>query len=352
QEENSFFWQLFVPKTKCYLNNKVNNNVALVNGAPLISHSLTFETPDAFDKIMQHIEENNIPFGSEIVIDMPLAVNFIVEPTLDNKPISAKRRRQLNKLRAISQQYNIDPNSDDIIIPLTTDICTTKKKWERFAFCTGNFLSPVATVQMRDPFPYDLGFAMTVHKAQGRTIHRVVLALSYHPSYFCRMTYAGIFVAMSRVTHGDHLRLLEPLFTRDRLSLYTYLENIRPNRNIKPFLHGYNTDGTSVWSPEAALSFSTQNPKPSLKHPFSHSTILSPSNQNPPSTSFTSAPTRPSTTATILQPSTAFPPDPHNIKRFLQPHFAHFQNALAEIKAGTKTTHWSWFLLPSPPHLD
>ena len=44
--------------------------------------------------------------------------------------------------------------------------------------------------------------------------------------------------------------------------------------------------------------------------------------------------------------------DPHNIKRFLQPHKKHFGTALQEIQAGRKQSHWTWFLLPAPPHLD
>jgi hypothetical protein len=135
KEDNAFFRQLFVPNAKCYLNNKVNNHKALVNGSPLISHSLTFDTPDKFAKIVQHIEDmkaqgRDIPYGSEIIVDQPLAVNFIIQPTLDGKPVSTKRQKQLTKLCEISQKYNLDPNSTNIIIiPLTTEM-STSKKWE------------------------------------------------------------------------------------------------------------------------------------------------------------------------------------------------------------------------------
>eukprot|EP00756_Hemistasia_phaeocysticola_P031063 Hpha_TRINITY_DN16328_c4_g1::TRINITY_DN16328_c4_g1_i1::g.61666::m.61666 len=43
--------------------------------------------------------------------------------------------------------------------------------------------------------------------------------------------------------------------------------------------------------------------------------------------------------------------DPHSIsKRFGQPQSTHFAQALREIRAGRKTSHWSWFTWPTPPY--
>jgi len=49
--------------------------------------------------------------------------------------------------------------------------------------------------------PYDIGFSVTAHKVQGRTVKRIVLHLS------AAMNLAGIHVAMSRVEYAEHLRL-------------------------------------------------------------------------------------------------------------------------------------------------
>ena len=78
-----------------------------------------------------------------------------------------------------------------------------------YTYCTGNILSPIAKVRVYDKFPFELAFAMTVHKAQGRTIRRVVIDLTEQPMHSCRMEYAAIFVAMSRVEDHRHIRLLE-----------------------------------------------------------------------------------------------------------------------------------------------
>ena len=40
---------------------------------------------------------------------------------------------------------------------------------------------------------------MTIHKAQGRTIPKVIVDLSCHPTKYAEMKFAAIFVVMSRV---------------------------------------------------------------------------------------------------------------------------------------------------------
>jgi hypothetical protein len=66
-------------------------------------------------------------------------------------------------------------------------------------------------VKTKELFPYELAFSMTIHKAQGRTIPKVVLALSHHENNNFQMKYAHIYVAMSRVRKSDDLRFLSHL---------------------------------------------------------------------------------------------------------------------------------------------
>jgi len=39
-------------------------------------------------------------------------------------------------------------------------------------------------------------------------------------------------------------------------------------------------------------------------------------------------------------------PDPFDLDRFVQAQAAHYADAIAELQAGRKTTHWSWYVLP------
>eukprot|EP00928_Gymnodinium_smaydae_P082266 TRINITY_DN65648_c0_g1_i1.p1 TRINITY_DN65648_c0_g1~~TRINITY_DN65648_c0_g1_i1.p1 ORF type:complete len:196 (+),score=47.87 TRINITY_DN65648_c0_g1_i1:84-590(+) len=45
--------------------------------------------------------------------------------------------------------------------------------------------------------------------------------------------------------------------------------------------------------------------------------------------------------------------DPHELRRFTerQAENGNFQQALREVRAGRKRTHWMWFVVPTPPFL-
>jgi uncharacterized protein (DUF1810 family) len=38
--------------------------------------------------------------------------------------------------------------------------------------------------------------------------------------------------------------------------------------------------------------------------------------------------------------------DPHNLQRFLDAQDGHFEAALGELRAGSKQSHWMWFIFP------
>lgn len=40
------------------------------------------------------------------------------------------------------------------------------------------------------------------------------------------------------------------------------------------------------------------------------------------------------------------PPDPYNLQRFVEAHEGSYPQALAELRAGRKRTHWIWYVLP------
>jgi hypothetical protein len=113
--------------------------------------------------------------------------------------------------------------------------------------------SSFSRVQTRPSFPIELAFAMTVHKAQGRTIPRVVLALSQHNVDICKMTYPSIFVAMTRVEHRDYLRTLyHQSGSRPSMLGLQHITNLKPNQNVLDYYAGF-TDSNGIWSASDAL---------------------------------------------------------------------------------------------------
>ena len=134
-----------------------------------------------------------------------------------------------------------------------------------YKYQTGNMLNPLASVQAFNIFPFDLGFSMTVHKAQGRTIPKVVLDITSHPTKKAQMEFAGIFVAMSRVNMNDNMRLLGHS-QRNGTCLtmqeaYSHLTKLEANKDVLAFYHGYDKNKNDTdncgekWNHHKALNF-------------------------------------------------------------------------------------------------
>ena len=77
---------------------------------------------------------------------------------------------------------------------------------------------------MADSFPIELGFSITVPKAQGRTIHKLIASLSEHPSNFLKICWEQLYVVLSRIPKRDNLRLLLQMGNRNTLRYISDLE--------------------------------------------------------------------------------------------------------------------------------
>eukprot|EP00957_Ditylum_brightwellii_P179313 13660732-Ditylum_brightwellii.AAC.1 len=66
-ESNSFFWQFWVHKAPSNLSHNINDELALVNGTPLLNHSMAFEDESEFDCLLDWLEGPDAPpFGTKI----------------------------------------------------------------------------------------------------------------------------------------------------------------------------------------------------------------------------------------------------------------------------------------------
>ena len=79
-------------------------------------------------------------------------------------------------------------------------------------------------VPMGDHFPIEVGFCITIPRAQGRTIHKLIASLSEHPCPFLRFCYEQIYTLLSRITGRNDLRLLLQMSNRNTLQYISYLK--------------------------------------------------------------------------------------------------------------------------------
>ena len=104
--------------------------------------------------------------------------------------------------------------------------------------------------QVSNLFPFELGFAMTLHKAQGRTLPAVILALSVRPTHVTQIRFDGIFVAISRVEMADDIRLL--LYNPLDYSPLDYITQLKPPKHIQQYFSGFSLPGSN-WDAEKAF---------------------------------------------------------------------------------------------------
>ena len=199
-ENDPCFWQLFVPGADVFLTQNLNTDLGLANGTPVQLHSMTFSSQHQVDLVTDLMAQQ--PPGSVITLDTsPLSVNMAVSP----RPETTLKRRAQNRLF-----HSISIVDDQIVIPVAQ--CLSKEHF----YSLRQPHSGVGQVSIRELFPCEFAFAMTVHKSQGRTVDKVVLALSHHDNHSIQMKHASICVAMSSDSRRRTNRCVRPTRRSDR----------------------------------------------------------------------------------------------------------------------------------------
>ena len=123
---------------------------------------------------------------------------------------------------------------------------------------TQNFLP--SKVNVSSVFPLEPGFAITIHKAQGRTIHKVILCLSSRHNLKHNPEYAALYVALSRVKCKEDIRFFLHLTSKGTqdLETLTFVDNLKPDKSINAFFEGFKND-TTEWNAEIALQKYNEN---------------------------------------------------------------------------------------------
>lgn len=252
-KENPMLWQYFVSGSEAFLTKNINPALGLANGTPVECHSLVL------DRNIHNLEDieaqiETLPAGSEIILNAPpIAVNMKVLTGLDGKKPSRAKKSQLEALK----QHSIVPKEEEnIVIPFSEKSDKTKT----LKMKNGSpLLGHLSATDVTPILAYDLAFAMTVHKAQGRTIKRVVIALTSRPIHRNQLQYASIFVGMTRVTESNNIRLLEhghgSRFGRRKDAL-SYLSGLLPHKNINIYNAGFeNNNGVWNWRKSLKAKF-------------------------------------------------------------------------------------------------
>ena len=243
------FYEYFVKNAPAYIIANLFKSLHIVNGTKCTLHSIKFD-PDVeaeIDACLLHGTPGEVITASA----PPISIN--VELHLH----SSTPQHVVTAL----QSFSIGEADDEIIIPILS-APFPKDDNRPTPVCGGEgFLPSKVTLEPR--FPLTLAFAITVHKSQGMTMEKVIIALSKQPLAAASFSYEQLHVAFSRVVHSNDIRLLLAGKTEaEKWASLSHLSTLKQDPAIKFFLGGFrkfqelddpNSDWTNdSWSPERA----------------------------------------------------------------------------------------------------
>jgi len=212
------FYEYFVKGADGYITDNINCN--MINGTPIRLHSLSFnkEQNIFYHDVKQKSKENviHLPFP-------PLAINVI----LTKEDATEK----------LWKDITLFPGK--VILPIVY-----KRKRATYSqpvpLPSANFY-PASTITIKSRFPIELAFAMTVHKAMGRTFKKIILSLSKRKLDIAQMSYESIYVALSRVKHRDDINLfLNGDNPSQQWQTMEYITDLKQEAYIQKYLRHYN----------------------------------------------------------------------------------------------------------------
>ena len=98
----------------------------------------------------------------------------------------------------------MDDDKNDLVV-------VKPEKWEKIEYARDENDRIVENeIGSYKQFPLMLGYAMTIHKAQGKTLSKVIIDISRGA-----FAHGQTYVALSRTRHANDMHIVKPLTSRD-----------------------------------------------------------------------------------------------------------------------------------------
>ena len=235
--EDPCFYEYFVSGAAGFITDRICAETNLVNGIPCTYDSFVLENQYDQD-LVAHMLSHGSPGDIVTLSEAPLSLNVEIHPFTKDKDLFTDFHRDYFRFKSIGE-------GSKIIIPIVQG---TNKQTENVLVHGGSTFS-CSRMTVKNYFPVELAFAITVNKAQGRTIENVILALSKKPLSVCNMGLKELYVALSRVRTKDSIRLL---LTGDsylqKFESMSYIDTLRGDPTVSAFFAGFGEGGNDHWS--------------------------------------------------------------------------------------------------------
>jgi energy-coupling factor transporter ATP-binding protein EcfA2 len=182
----SLFWELFVPGAKGYLNTYgINSDIGLANGTEIKYHSLSFGHKKDERNLTRKLGTAR-PGDTVTIEEPPTAINVELFADFADDPDSAKKGKADARAAWLESDKGSITADGKVVIPISLqDGSRIPYKTEHIPGCneTGRFYR-ASQIPMKDYFPIEPAFAVTVDKAQVRCFStvRFVLLIAARPS--------------------------------------------------------------------------------------------------------------------------------------------------------------------------
>ena len=235
------FYEYFVPGAEGFVTKNIAKDASIVNGTKFRYHSLLID-PE-WEQSLRDSLKHSKPGDVITLQHPPQAVNIAIE-----KPHGIAEHAW-NHLATTVSVVPATKNSTFVVIPITmlkdewpedSPNKSTKKQRKRFTPVHGTADFSPSRVLLRKLFPIMPAFAITVHKAEGATLPKVIIAMSHSPVHKCNFTYEQVHVAFSRVTSGNNIRLL--LSGKSEMEQWHsigFVSDLRQDPTIRWFFMGF-----------------------------------------------------------------------------------------------------------------
>lgn len=226
--KDPLFYDHFIKNMDGFITDNLNVSLMIGNGTKIKFHSLSFETMEDEKYLFDELK-TSYPGKIITLMNSPKSVNV----EIDTSVLSDEVKMKLQTLNIASQE---EKQNGKLIIPIFPVKKVPKVK-PIPTILTSVCITP-SRVHIKPKFPLQLAAAMTVDKAQGRTINKVVACLSCRGNSVIDMDINSIFVSLSRVRKREDLRLLIHNDSKKKEEL-EYISAVPKDKSYFSYLKGF-----------------------------------------------------------------------------------------------------------------
>jgi len=168
-KQNECFYETFVPGAQGFLNANINTSIGLANGTEIKFDSISFANKDDEKEYTKH--KASMTAGETITLEKPpVAINVEI---FADFPGDSEAQKRKNKIKREGWKFKTLADDGRVVIPIAHSRYRSYMEYERnnirekITNSKGIHINThCSRVLLKDYFPIEPGFSMTIHKAQ------------------------------------------------------------------------------------------------------------------------------------------------------------------------------------------